>query len=62
MKKRKRNAEKYAPQIIGGAYLRERISQISKRTGKKMYQVVKEVMESGLEQIEAAETSTGNNQ
>lgn len=52
--KKKKKIDKYAPQITGGGYLRERVSEISRRTGKKMYQVVKEVMEIGLEQLESS--------
>lgn len=42
----------FAPQIINGASLRERVHAISKSTGKKIYQIAKEAMEIGLSQIE----------
>lgn len=51
--KKKASYKVYAPQIVDGETLRNRINALSKCTGKKIYQIAKEAIEIGLEQLEA---------
>lgn len=53
--KTKKQYKIYAPQIVDGGELRSRINAISQKTGKKIYQIVKEALEIGLDQIESQE-------
>ena len=50
--KKKKQYKVYAPQIVDGGSLRDRVNAISKSTGKKIYQIAKEALEIGLSQIE----------
>lgn len=49
----KRKKSKYCPQIYGGGALRKRVERISRQTGRKMYEIVKEALTNGLAAMEA---------